>query len=90
MDTKTNNPKLEEVGGRIVRITLKEALKPTQKQLKIVENIEETLSVKFTGKTKEDARKFIDTHMDAYITAYNLECELYALAHDYENAGDRE
>lgn len=63
---------MEEVGGRIVHITLEEALKPTQKQLKIVENIEETLSVKFTGKIKEDARKFIDIHMDAYITTYNL------------------
>lgn len=73
-----------------MRITLEEALKPTQKQLKIIENIEDTLATKFKGKTKEDARKFIDTHMDAYITTYNLECELYALAHDYENAGDRE
>lgn len=72
-----------------MRITLEEALKPTQKQLKIVENIEETLSVNFVGKTKEEARKFIDTHINSYVVAYNLECELYAIAHDFENAGDR-
>ena len=72
-----------------MRITLKEALKPTQKQLVLIENMEEILPVNFVGKTKEEARKFIDTHMDAYITTYNLECELYAIAHDYENAGDR-
>lgn len=72
-----------------MRITLEEALKPTQKQLKIIENIEETLAIRFKGKTKEDARKFIDTYMNAYITTYNLENELSALAYDFENAGDR-
>lgn len=72
-----------------MRISLEEALKPTQKQLVLIANMEEILPVNFVGKTKEEARKFIDTHINSYVVAYNLECELYAIAHDFENAGDR-
>lgn len=40
--------------------------KATQKQLKLIENIEQILLVEFTGETIEEASSFISKHLERY------------------------
>ena len=81
MDTKTNNSNMEEVGGRIVRISLEEALKPTQRQLNIIADIERYCGGEFKGKTKQEATKFISTYKKDLELEYELEAIIWESKH---------
>ena len=56
-----------------MRITLKEALKPTQKQLDIIYDIERYCGDVFKGRTKQEATKFISTYKKDLELEYELE-----------------
>lgn len=47
-----------------MRITLEQALKPTQAQLEMIDAIEIRCGYAFEGKTKQEAYEFITKHID--------------------------
>ena len=54
----------------VVKITaeaIKRALKPTERQLDLIEKINHTCGISFVPKDKYDAQKFISTWIDVYI-----------------------
>lgn len=65
-----------------MRITLKEALKPTQKQLNIIYDIERYCGGVFKGKTKQEATKFISTYKKDLEFEYDLEAIVWESKHD--------
>lgn len=52
--------------------------KPTRKQLEFIEDICDALRIGFDGKTKQDASRFIDEHIDEFQRERDLEAVLYA------------
>jgi len=65
-----------------MRITLEEALKPTQKQLDIIYDIERYCGVVFKGRTKQEATKFISTYKKDLELEYELEAIVWESKHD--------
>lgn len=59
---------------------------PTKKQIEYIKDIEEYLSVRFYGKTKQDATLWISKYSPMYQTLRELELEAM---YDLDNAGDR-
>ena len=62
-------------------ISLKEALKPTKAQLGIIADIERYCGKEFTGKTKQEATKFIFKYKKDLVFEYELEAIVFESEH---------
>lgn len=49
-----------------MRLNIETILKPSNKQLNLINNIQYNIGYKFTGNTKEEANAFISLHIDEY------------------------